>query len=379
MRRGILTLLLAVALVFEGVIGLAWAEDAVTQLRKRNEDRIGGGPVMNDGQAKAVELLRQRDEEFFLFNDQRAVELQAKLASMLRQKPLSRSPTAAGREVSPVLAVGAPAVVKLDQHPDVPVLVATRQTGQREWEVKYDQNALVVAVDLQSGIVRSSRQFSKNKLEMTHEPSRTGPPPDVINATAVNTSVRRFYLGEVCDTEWRPAKLAVTVIVYDWISNTVVTTLEKSGEEPQQISPRNPSDFIRESSAKALTPRVTDSGSALSVPNNVSAHAAILIRGTVELGPDRVAVAPSSKPGKAPLLLASLLLLKLDESRPVQVDLAVPALVQTPFLRRAVVKAAFDFDLRVAVGSRPLSGKYQIYFVVGDTITGPYPMNVEAG
>jgi hypothetical protein len=379
MRRGILTLLLAVALVFEGVFALAWAEDGITQRRKRNDDRIGGGPVMNEGQAKAVELLRLRDEEFFLFNDQRAVELQSKLASMLRQQPLSRSPTAGGREGSPVLAAGAPKVVKLDQHRDVPVLVATRQTGQREWEVKYDQNTLVVAVDLQSGIVRSGRQFTKNKLEMTAVPSRTGPPPDVINATAVTTSVRRFYLGEVLDTEWRPAKLAVTVIVYDWLSNTVVTTLEKSGEQPQQISPRNPSDFIREGRGSAVLAKSAGSGFVLSVPSSVSAKAAIPIRGAVEIGPDRVVVAPSSKPGNTSLLLASLLFLKLDESRPVQVDLAIPAVVQTPFLRKAVVKAAFDFDLRAALGARRLSGKYQIYFVVGDTITGPYLMNVEAG
>lgn len=343
---------------------------------------------MNDTQKKAIELISLDDAAFFVFGDDDIVRLQSALGDLCRYSRPSGPPGAEDHkkpEESPaVLAIAAPKEVDIRKRAEVPILVASCQTGLRRWEVKYDENATIVTVDLTTGLIRTGQPFLPEKRLMTTEPSMSGSPPDKINARAITASIRKVDLDNIIGLGQHPSRFAITMIVYDWVSNTVVLELIGEEESKHQLPTLSPSAFLKSSVATNRTPVLTEEKIALSVPYAVGKDTSIPIDGVASIPLPESAAFPSKsddpkRDDRTPTAVvpAVLLLLKRDGPLPIKLDMRLPVYATATPSVGEIVDIFFAFDLRGALSGIDLSGTYQIYFFIGDKVAGPFPLIVD--
>ncbi len=320
---------------------------------------------MNEAQHKAVQLLTLSDEEYFAFDRQRLLAVQMQLSNLLRDG--ARQPPTATPSATPMfVALGAPRQLDFAHHTELPVLLALRYTGQREWEVHHKQNIWLLATELNSGDTHIGHLFHSDKRERTPQPSMSGTPPDSINAKGVRTSVQRIDLRQAVVHEWRPGRLALTAIYYDWKSNTAIMDL-RGEDETRQLQLGRASPFL----AIIDPPPARTDGIALTLPSAAGQPTTLafdLPRGNQSIIMDREK--------QAPLLKATLLLLQLDDKQPVQIDMQVPVKILKPMFGESRLQGAVRFDLRAAT-ERVLAGPYQVYLLAGDRVIGPQAISLE--
>ena len=324
---------------------------------------------MAGAQTTAVEAVRlEKDDAYYALDEERLEQLQLALAAALRPDPLASSPdNPPPTELPPVLAIGAPAEVKVDEHDDAPLLLAKRVTGMRRWTISADANDWALATDLATGTTKWTRLKVSHKRTRPPTPSKSGPAPDAIGARSVSVSmVRHLVLRSALNEEWIPGRYALAVVEYDWISNTVVVKVE--GQPADAAAGASHTRALSEHVQVDAAPLpLVAPGAALAVPSEVAHGAPIPVRGAVRLPGAR---APLASPG---VIVVTVLLLGLDANEPLAVELAVPAKGG-----RDEIEAAFTVDLALALPEHPPAGSYQVYLVAGDVIAGPHALRVKA-
>ena len=172
------------------------------------------------------------------------------------------------------------------------------------------------------------------------------------------------------DRSWLPGKVAVTVIEYDWVSNTVVTEIRDARVTPAEVNAMAPSPFLRV--PQGAPPDCGSRGAGLSIPAVVGPTDPIPVTVALRLPHPAVVAVPAPHPPGSVVLPCSLLLLKLDEAA-VLANLLIPVAAQPAV---PGFEAVASFDLRDSVHTRNLAGTYQVYLVAGALVAGPYPMTV---
>jgi hypothetical protein len=139
------------------------------------------------------------------------------------------------------LAIAAPAQVRTDGKPVVPVVLLTQQTVLRAWEVPDQYNLMLAVTDLDSGAVRASRALVDPKDEAPANAVRPPRPPKPTGSAAsgIATKVRRL---EVPVPPGQSGALAIAVISFDVISNT--SKVDLAGSKARAAGP-----------ARAVSPR----------------------------------------------------------------------------------------------------------------------------
>ncbi len=339
---------------------------------------------MNTAQATAIDLITLPDEQYYTIDDAGLMDLQTRLVAALKSGDLPPPPGAVPVDAN-FLALSAPRTVVPERRDDLPFLLASRQTGRRQWEVEHDLNARVVLSDLRTGAVMSERIFVRPKRMLTPDPSMSGPEPGPIEAASLITGVRRRTgVAEIFNIEWRPTRYAVTVLSYDLASNTVPVEIRSEVRAPEPVEPGMPSPFLTSTAPAKYSPKLEGAGAAVALPSRVSEDAPIPVYAAVNLPASRVALTPSSAPedGGAGgeggrLLRATLFLLARDSEYPVQIDAAVPVTPREVGGER-MVEAYFGFDALAAAPEPVPAGDYQVYLIVGEALAGPYPLTVAA-
>ncbi|HWR51288.1 MAG TPA: hypothetical protein VN428_09285 [Bryobacteraceae bacterium] len=321
-----------------------------------------GGTAMDEAQAKARSAIRLADDDYFDVSTERLTELQSRIAGEEGGVPVPPRPGS----LPFVLAAGAPRTIDTARRSTLPVLVATRLSGQRRWEVEYNHNAWFVVSDLITGRVTAARPFVPGKRELNAKPSMRGTPPNAINAATLVNAVRTVDVRSFAPVEWQRGRVAVTVVYFDTSSNTVVVEL-MGAEREKRALPTAPSSFLLPIAA----PDPRAAGVCLSVPEKAGAGP-VHVRGSVEVIAEHAAVFPGAG-GEGHILSAALLLLKRDEPEPVYIGLAAPVSKHGESFR-----GSFEFDLRKAVDGADLAGAYQAWLVAGDRVVGPRPITVES-
>ncbi len=330
------------------------------------KDGTGGGNTMNQARDEVVQALALDDAAYFAIGDPELLSLQSRIAALFTPEQLEEMPVVEDEEPETVLAIGAPKVIGLKQPAGIPLLGACRYTGQRGWEVKYNQNFWIVATDLNDGTVRFGRPLLKDKRQRTPEPSGSGTPPNAMSVASVTTSVRLFDPRKILGLEWRPMKLAFTAIVYDWVSNTVEVAIK--GESPESESPplMRPSASIEKTDA-GDTSLADAGGISVTMLETGSAQAPIPVRVVMNVPVQEIVVAPSAGEDSGMVAPMSFVLLQLDATEPLQADLVVPVTVSGSE-GNARATAAFEFDLRAVLPVDDMSGTYQVYVIAGTDI-----------
>lgn len=332
---------------------------------------VGSDPgvqTMNEAQRRAAQLLTLPDHDYFAFDEQRMLATQLRLAELFGAGDL---PPTATPEVPLFAALGAPRQLDLNRHSELPVLVALRYTGQREWEVHHQQNIWLLTVELNSGAAHIGRLFNAGKRELTPKPSKSGNPPDSIDAEAIYTSVERIDLRRAIARDWLPGRLAVTVIFYDWKSNTAVVELQGEGNTAKPLPLGQPSPFLT-SIDPSLAPAMAD-GAAFAIKSGAGRAAAPTLAFDLPRDNQLLLI---DREKRTPLLKTTLLLLQLDDRWPLLIDVLTPVnLLKSPS-GESRLQGAVQLDLRVAT-ERTLTGAYQVYLLAGDRVIGPQSLVLE--
>jgi hypothetical protein len=324
----------------------------------------GGKRIMSEARNNAVELLKMPDEAYFSAGDDRILVLQRALSKIYREAEMSGS-----RDAQPSIAIGAPR--KAVSKDELPLLIATHQTGLRNWQVDPKQNLFVVATNLDTAQVRLARPLVPGKRERTPRPSASGVPPNESLAEQVSNHVQRLNVAGLWSDGLAPGRYALTVIIYDWLSNTVLVDWRPS----KQIPAAETTQWVPEVLAQARDEPVPREGLAFHLPERVAAAAPVLLRASVSLPAGHLPRMRLEDRPEARLVPATVLLVRLDEPLAFSVDIGVPVKsVAQPTDR---INAIFATDLRHAKRDELSAGTYRSYLIVGPDIAGPVPIVLE--
>jgi hypothetical protein len=358
-------------------VASAWLPGCAPSRAQERNVTQGVDKKMNEAQTRAIQLLAIPERDFYSLRDEQTLALQSRIRALFGSGAPTVGPTGTAPLApadAPLLAIGAPAKVDIARHTGIPVLIASRHNGLRMWEAEFDQNTWIVATDLDSGTVTNGQPFIMGKREMETVPSMSGPRPDRQDSATTYTSVRSIELREFCAVEWRPSRLALTVVYFDRVSNSVRVDLAGEEREPRHLPPLSPTQFLTVS--RTGTPAgLAERGVAVSVPATVAAGQQVLIRAAVSI-PARGAALRHAADGSS-LLMASMLFLQKDARAMGRIDLVLPAGLAGPAGPDQMIQSSFAFDARGRAGEHDLAGNYQTYFVVGDRVGGPYPLEVK--
>jgi hypothetical protein len=320
---------------------------------------------MSDARDRAVALLRLPDEEYARLNAERLQALQDKFRAIFSKPDEIPPPT----PVEPAMIVlGAPKSADLGGEAPIPLVLGLRYTGKRAWEVDFEQNALLVAVDLRTGAGYSGWPLLDDKRRPTPTPSATPPAPDEVESESLTTGLKLLDLRKGLEGDWGPGPHAITLTVFDWSSNTVVIDFKKKDHVAAPGAARRPAPAFTRTQAGRGVPAPGEAGAALQVAD-VDPGDPVFIGGAIDLPVAETVVVPSTEGGS--LVAATVVLRRLDGGMAVQADLAIPAQVADGRAR-----AWFEFDARKAIPNEKLSGLYQAYLFTGSRVVGPWPMKV---
>ena len=195
------------------------------------------------------------------------------------------------------------------------------------------------------------------------EVSGTGTPPDGLNAGlssigVMQRDVLKWFAAGTDAVAVLDGKLAVTLLDYDLPSNTHLVRIGSSPEPASPVPMGAKPRILLEPLPAPANATVDGVRMSLTAPATLKAELRLprqrvtLMRGVVQ-----------------PVLLAgSLVMVRLDVDPSIVLDLAVvlPAAEEG-------VQSVFEIDL----SNRVPAGTYQIYLVIGDTVTGPIALTLK--
>ncbi len=324
-----------------------------------------------DPVATAIELLALPDEAFFTLDAAVTMALQARLARLVQPSPMSQPPTDVPVPLPELRVIGAPTQLDWHRRTSFPLLLAEIRSNRREWEVNAVQNRLLMMSNLGTGAVDLMAPLDEKRRLAVRPPSGSGTPPDAFNAGLSSIGVRPYNLLRWFSREQAQGRLALTVLDYDLVSNTVLVHGWGASAAPTEGVLAWGATRL---GVQPVAPTAGSVGVTLQVPATVSAAPPALLRAELRLPRSHVAAvgAPAQASHKL-LLAATLLLVQRDGPTPVLLHLAAPAAVDAA----GNIEAAFDLDLGGALAGRAATGDWLVYLVVGDTLTGPRPLRVE--
>ncbi len=356
----------------------------------KGDETKGATKTMKAQQKKVIDLLSLDDSAYFSLDDDTIVAFQKKISALFRSEmpggPVGPPGDIQSAEAPQILAVTAPKKIDMGKTDRLPCLIATYQTGYRQWQVHYDQNTCLLVMDYQNNRLYAGPPFLKEKRIRTPEPSMSGNPPDRINALSTTASVRLVDARQVAGIPASPAHYAITAISYDWMSNTCLVHAVGGEAQTRESGRLEPSNFLLPMDTTTREVELSEQGLGLMVQETIETGKAILVQGAAQIPLPEAAWIPAE--GEQPLFQdksvaavvpASLLLFRKDRAAPVTVPLHIPVYGKTPSCLNDAVGFAFSLDLRTALPNAGLSGTYQLYLLVGKVIAGPRQLSITTG
>ena len=331
-------------------------------------------PTQDD--AQLVDVLRALDDDaLFSFDDELAAGLERQVLRMELQG----------------IRIRAPEHLDVRTQTQLPVLLLSKCTGLRDWQVNPRRNAVLVGVDGGTGTVRAGWAFPTHKRINTERMQRSleqADEPGPEDAASVMVSAQLLTGREALDLPWTAGEHSLTLIRYDWRSNTVRVRLvdrieaQAAGYPAENarklVSNEVPARFQRDEH----TPSVEGTGAALSAPSRAEARASgFVVRGVMRLLiPAGCIVAHDEMDGArlpGAVLRGAILLIKRDELSPVQVEVEIPIFTRGKVMPGDEVEGCFTLDL-YALGLREqlLRGDTLLYLVAGDHVSAPSSVEV---
>lgn len=131
------------------------------------------------------------------------------------------------------IAVSAPKRVDIDRRDCLPLVLARRCNGERDWDVPLQQNCFVVGTDMHDGAVHLARAFATDRERASRRAHQEGGPRTRPNNLPVSSvAIHRFDAAELLSIQWQPGTWWLGAINYDWKARTVKTHLTSEKTQP---------------------------------------------------------------------------------------------------------------------------------------------------
>jgi len=281
------------------------------------------------------------------------------------------------------LLVDLPRTVALDAHETVPLVGWYVRTFREDRQRDLEGQAVVVAVDLRTGELRTALALDTGKHRPPPVPTDGLDPGDGARSEMFETDLRR-----VLDLPPGPGRYAVAVILQDWISNVVTTSLvdgaavsDTRAGGPATVSPPASAghelpDYHRRPDSPALPDGV---GIALAAAPAVPAGGALVVRGSFRLPLAAYERAPTGGLAggseTAAVVAIALVATGREDPGPFPVELRVP--VYAVIGDHAIGHFAVDL---VTLGHLPRAAtKYFVHALSRGVTAAPVPVAVVAG
>ncbi|MBS1643791.1 MAG: hypothetical protein JST36_02025 [Bacteroidetes bacterium] len=353
------------------------ASTAANQDTSKNVAQHKTTNTMNELQAKAIAAITLPEDQYFQLNNATVLPVQQAFSKALNNDdPFSNSPQKAAASEQ-VFVIKTPALIEENLHQTIPLLIGSAQTGQHHWEVRYETNTASILTNLDNGEVYIQWPFIVDKRALTRDPSMHGPKPDDVNATAMLRGVRYRDLRVVyMDYKWIPARYALTLIDYDWVSNTETFELRSLGTKTKAPVPEHRySALYGNIKSESSGQRTTLEGFSFDIADKLPINSPIPLSFSIEM--------PFSETGLSRLvpvngkeeLPVAIMLFQKDNDYPVLMNFSVPV---TTELHNGleVIKAAETLDLSKGLDGRELAGDFLVFFNVGKNLYGPKRLTI---
>jgi hypothetical protein len=310
--------------------------------------------AMTNKQEQVARLLHLPPADYFSFGEDRQIKLQAALTDLVLDGNADSTPPA-----RPILALGAPERINLDQQKSAPVLLAHVQSGLHAWQVNFTTNLHLFVRNLSTGELAVAEPLVNVRRGQLPLLSGGGDPPSTTIARTLNASVRLLDLREKFGGALAPGHFVVTAVANDVRSNSVQIGIESSAA-PRKPQAQAAQPYVRfKLESRPLMDTRVD------VPKAVSGSGAIAVRVAMQVN----AGVLKTQSGEF-YWPSHVVLVKLDENPQI-----IPALVPVQSVGapggRPAFNAVFEVDVRAAAKS-PLVGWYQVYLDTGRELLGPY-------
>lgn len=291
--------------------------------------------------------------------------------------------------------VNAPPVVDTRSRNKLPLFIAARFEGDREWDVPLRENCILVGTNLHDGSVYFAPALisEKDVTRSGREPIPKGPKPEGLPLVAAQ--ITEIDAKAKLPIRWNSGAWSLGVINLDRRSNTVSVELKGDEALPAAAArdvhppPNHRAEGLALPSYTAMerTPPIPDSGAAFSVEYSQSGgRQRLIVFGAVSV-PVREHMlsaqtithefAGGRSDSVAAVVPITFILVALNQNIPIQFDWAIPVYGES---LEAGMPARACFAIDALAADEPASipaGQYFCYVVVGGRIFGPEGFVVE--
>ncbi len=120
------------------------------------------------------------------------------------------------------LFIRTPQSVDVTERESLPLIIASRYNGERDWRLPIREHAVLIGIDLTDLQVHSTMLFSDLKRSDESLPSAEPMPEE---QASFGAQLNRVDLRRLLDIPWQRGRWAFSVIYHDWISNRMVVRL----------------------------------------------------------------------------------------------------------------------------------------------------------
>jgi hypothetical protein len=285
------------------------------------------------------------------------------------------------------VAVNAPKVIDTRERGTLPLIMAARFSGDRDWDVPLIDNCLLVASNLNDGRVYFAPALTSRK-DVTRAGKLKVPKGEKPEGLAeVSAQVTIIDALSKLPIHWNTGSWALGVINYDRPSNAVTVELKGNDTQPvptpRPIHPPLPAatdaSALPSYIAMGKNPRMLDSGVAFTTEIvesdgqsrlHVYGSFAIPVRDYMLPREETVHDLPSGRRERvAAIVPITFAIIALNSDLPVQVDMAVP--IYGGAALRVGGMARGYFAVEVSESSSSALSMHRCYVIVGGDVFGP--------
>ena len=273
------------------------------------------------------------------------------------------------------LVLRAPGTADTTKTTGFPILVAFSQSGTRGRQVKPGNNAIVVVNRLDGKGVWIVPMFPPATLKIPMAQDEGLDPPIEEADSTTTTVVERLDLKTLESLPWVAGQYVIRAINFDWLSNSVTTTLVGSpaARATEPVAPLMARGDVNATAKlpyffkSKYSPELGTTEVALRVPSRPMAQSkAIPVFGAIRTH------APTHD-----IIHGSVILVRRNILRPIILALDIPVFPEDRKGSGGTVDLFFAYDLNTLITAPLPSAQYQVYLIAGEHIGGPYPLAVQ--
>ena len=313
-------------------------------------------------------ILTMNDDEFFAIKDE---DLRSRESWLLDQDYFG-------------IAINVPRHLSTELHDHLPLIVATRFNGERDWDLNLNGNCLLIGTNMIDGSVHYTHLLRSDK-ELTdrgeEETQSLEPRPSDEELEGEAAQLLDINIRDLLDIPWSYGKWVFGVIHYDWLSNLAPIKLDGDA----QLDLIEPITFDPELYARATTDLVQENN--IEMPEHgtsytVTCHSDpmkphLIVDGAFSIYARRYNLLSEYIQAEINAVIpVSLLLLQPNCEEPWHYSWVVPA-HGDPLEKGDTAEGKFSIDIQIATGNPgPPPGDYISYLILAGHIYGPQNLNI---